>query len=335
LERRRNYYLWEKEVKENRLIIDGKGTEKFVRPLEQTVFVDKKPSIVDEESILRHLGEARRLSKEMAVGQRTARVELKPAHPELPVFLWLLCDSHLGSTQVDYEAFLRDYNTIKDTPNFYCLANGDEVDSFMIGMGGCSTGVYENPINPEQQALLMQKLFKNLDDQGKMLGFTFGNHNQWVRNAGYNFDNTWLRDFRCPILNCGGMFTVQVGEQEYKIAATHKYWGNSKLNITNVAKRFFDQEFPDADVSFIGHVHTKAVEQFTRAGQDKIAVVGGTYKTDDEWAGQAGIGMRNAGIGGITLALYPDVKRIVPLYKVMEAKEFFDISRELQGLTHM
>ena len=79
-----------------RLIIDGHGTEKIVRPIESSVFSDKKPHIVDEESILLHLNESRRLYREMEVGQREATVELKPKYPDLPGFLWLNCDDHIG-----------------------------------------------------------------------------------------------------------------------------------------------------------------------------------------------------------------------------------------------
>jgi len=313
------------------LIIDGKGTEKVIRPIESSTFIDKKTPIVDEESILLHLNESQRLYREMEVGQREATVELKPKYPDLPAFIWLNCDDHLGSKLVDYNAFLRDYNIVRDTPNFFCLSNGDEVDHFMITLGKTANGVYETPITPQQQALLMQSLFKKLDDQDKMVAFSFGNHNQFIRGAGYKFENTWLRNFKCPVLNCGGLIHLKHGSQEYRVAITHQHWGSSRLNITNVAKRFWEHSYPEADIVFIGHTHQKSVEQFGRGDKTIVAIVGGTYKTEDEFALEHG-GDRLNNLGGITLALSPDRKEIIPFYSLSEAHHYFSVLREIKGL---
>jgi hypothetical protein len=285
--------------------------------------LDKKRNAVNTNGLLDFLKDAKRLSEEMDVGQRKGTITLTPKHPKLPAFFWLLCDSHLGSVKVDYDAFAAQYRLVRDTPNFYALCNGDEVDNFLVGMGGTSAGVYEDAISPEQQALLMRGLFKTLDEEGKCAAFSFGNHNQWIKSAGLKFENTWLRDFTCPLLNCGGLLTVHYGDQTYRIALTHRYFGGSKLNITNPAKRFLDMEYSQADVSFIGHYHAKSVEQFIRGGDEKIAIVGGCFKTDDEWSAQAGISINNAGLGGITLALMPDRKRIIPFFTLEDAVDYF------------
>jgi hypothetical protein len=281
--------------------------------------LDKKRNAVDTDGILELLNSAKRLAEDMDVGQREATITLKPKHPNLPAFFWLLCDSHLGSVLIDYPAFSKQYQQVRNTPNFYAVCNGDEIDGFLVGMGGTSAGVYEDTISPEQQALLMRGLFKALDKEGKVAGMSFGNHNQWVKNAGLKFENTWLRDFTCPILNCGGQLTVNYGQQSYKIALTHRYFGGSRLNITNPAKRFFDMEYPEADVAFLGHYHAKSVEQFIRGGRERIAVVGGTFKTTDEFSAQAGISINNAGLGGITLALFPKEHKIVPFFSIDDA----------------
>jgi len=314
-----------------RLIINSKGQERIIHQVEQSAFPDKKPSIVDEQSILLHLDSARKLYRDMEVGQRTASAELKPLYPDIPVFIWLNCDDHIGSVLTDYRAFLADYNVVKDTPNFYCLSNGDEVDNFMVTLGNAATGVYEQSITPNQQALLIQSLFKKLDDQDKMLALSFGNHNQWLRGAGYKFENTWLREFRCPVLNCGGLLTIKYGEQEYKVAMTHSYWGKSKLNPTNTAKRYMDYEYPSADVIFLGHTHQSEALCFKRDKETeyKWAIIGGTYKTEDEWSAEMGIG--NGGkIGGMVLMLSPNKRDIGVMKSVEEARQYFELLREIK-----
>lgn len=291
---------------------------------ERTVFENKKLHSVNEDDLLRHLTDARRISKEMDVGQREATITLKPQHPHLPAYFWLLCDSHLGNVQVDYDAFSQDYRIVRDTPNFYALANGDEIDNFMVHTGRAAVGVYENPISPEQQALLMRGLFKTLDDKGKMAAFSFGNHNEWSKGSGYKFENTWLRDFRCPILNCGGLVEVKLGNQTYRIAMTHRYWGNSRKNPTNAAKNYLDFEYKDADVVFLGHTHVAEYLFFRRGHGNpyKFAVIGGTYKLEDEFAAQNGYGSGGQK-GGFVLALHPDRWDMEIIGSVEKAKKRF------------
>ena len=62
---------------------------------------------------------------------------------------------------------------------------------------------------------------------------------------------------------------------------------------------------PNLDAAFLGHVHYAAGEDYVFAGEQKIAVVCGTYKCDDgfrkRWVG-------DPQPGGFTLLMYPDRK---------------------------
>jgi len=313
------------------LIINGRGETKFVAPKEHILYEAKKIPIVDEEEILHHLSEARRLSKEMSVGQRTATVNIETQHPEIPAMVWLWCDSHLGSKAVDYEAFLQDYHTVLETPNFFAISNGDSIDNFMV-TNNAASGTYENPINPQQQALLIQRLYKKLDDNGKLLASSWGNHENFIKRSGYSFEGTWLRDLKAPIFNCGGLLTMKYGEQEYKLAMTHYFWSKSHLNLTLAAKRYMEHEYPEADIAFTAHTHLKSFEKFTKGGKDLIAVSGGSYKPDDEFLPTHGQGGRNFAIGGITLALYPDQHNVIPFYTVEEGLQFYEAEKKLHNI---
>jgi len=257
-----------------KLIINGKGDEIVVLPAEGTRFTNKKIPLIDEERMLHHLADAQEIYEQQEVGQREASVELHPANPDLPIYIWLNTDDHLGSIHTDYKAFLRDYTRVRELPNFYVINNGDEVDAFMIN-NKAAAGVYENPMSPQEQGFLFHKLFKQLDDQKKIIAFSFGNHNQWLRSSGYKFENTWLRDFNCPVLNCGGEIKLKVGKQEYKIGISHMHWGTSKINITNPGKRMLQNEHPDADVIFLGHCFSSDTEVLTENGWktfDKVQI---------------------------------------------------------------
>jgi hypothetical protein len=314
-----------------KLVINGKGDEILILPQEGTRFTNKKIPLIDEERMLHHLADAQEIYEQQEVGQREASVELHPAHPDLPVYVWLNTDDHLGSIHTDYKAFLRDYTRCRELPNFYVINNGDEVDNFMVTTGKAAAGVYENPLNPQEQGFLFKKLFKQLDDQGKVIAFSFGNHNQWLRSAGYKFENTWLRDFKCPVLNCGGEVKLKVGEQEYKIGISHMHWGTSKINITNAGKRMMEHELPDSDIIFLGHTHQKSVEHLNRGGKDRLIVVGGTYKVNDEFGAEHGMGGRGSE-GGVTLALWPDKRRMIAYYSMEEAVDAFETQLEVKKL---
>ncbi len=315
------------EINPNEIIINAKGETRRVSAKERTIYHDKQTPIVDEARVLKHLQEARQLKKEMDIGQREATVEI-PNNNGLPALIWLLCDSHLGSVEIDYEAFLNHYDLVLNTPGFYVVSNGDEVDNFMINLGGASTGVYEDPITPEQQARIMRKMWKKLDDNGKLLAMSYGNHNDWVNRSGYSFENTWLSDFKCPILNCGGLLNIRFGDQEYSMAVSHQHWGTSKLNPTNANKRMMEHEYPDADIVFLGHTHQKECLQFERGGKRRTAVIGGTYKVDDEWSMKKGLTQRGQ-LGGATLALYPDKNEVIPFYYVEEAMDFLVTKKKI------
>ncbi len=314
------------------IVINGKGETRRVPSLERVSFVDKKVPVISEEHLLSQLVESRRTYREMEVGQREATVRVEGQHPDLPVYLWLNTDAHVGSVLTDYDAFLKDYHAVMDTPNFFTVSNGDEVDNFMVTLGGAANGVYEDPLTPQQQALLVQSLYRKLDKQQKLLGMSFGNHNQWLRGAGYKFENTWLRDISCPVLNCGGVLHLEVGTQTYDLAISHSHWGNSKLNPTNAAKRMQEHEFPNADICFLGHTHSKEVLHFNRGGKDRLAVIGGTYKMDDEFGAEHGMGRGGMGQCGITIALSPDRRQMQAYYTVEDAQEAFNLQQKIKRL---
>ncbi len=313
-----------------RLVINAKGEEKIIYP-QEVITPEKKPHVVDEEAILEHLSEARRLAKEMSVGQREATVEIKAQYPDQPAMVWLWCDSHLGSTAVDYEAFLHDYNAVMETPNFFAISNGDLIDNFMVG-GNSAPGTYEDPITPQQQALLIQKLYKKLDDSGKLLASSWGNHENFLKYSGYSFEGTWLRDLKAPILNCGGLLKIRYGEQEYKLAITHYFWSKSHLNLTLAAKRFMEHEYPEADIAFTAHSHLKSFEKFRKGGRDLVAISGGSYKPDDVFVPTHGGGYRNLAIGGVVLALYPHEKNVIPLWNIEEGLRFFEAEKGIEEI---
>jgi intein/homing endonuclease len=96
---------------------------------------------------------------------------------------------------------------------------------------------------------------------------------------------------------------------------------NSKLNPTNACKRFWEHEYPMADVSFLGHTHQSEQLTWERGGQERIALIGGTYKLSDDYARKRGIGGR-AGQPGHAILFYPNEKRMVAFKHLEDSQDF-------------
>ena len=128
----------------------------------------------------------------------------------------------------------------------------------------------------------------------------------WNYHTGSDWYETFLGGMECPLLTSGGLVRVQFrGGANYDIAATHRYWGVSKLNPTNACKRYLEHEYPTADIVLLGHTHQSELLQFDRGGKDRIGIIGGTLKTEDQYARKHGIGGRG-GTPGMCVALWPD-----------------------------
>ena len=90
-------------------------------------------------------------------------------------------------------------------------------------------------------------------------------------------------------------------------------------------------EHPDADIIFLGHTHQKSVEHMNSGGKDRLIVVGGTYKTTDEFGPEHGMG-GSGSEGGVTLALWPDKRRMIAYYTMEEAVDAFETQLEVKKL---
>lgn len=255
------------------------------------------------------LKQAQKFTKETKEGTDEATYKPKLEYPNLPLALALVTDVHYGSIRTDYDLLNYHLDTIESTPNMAMVSNGDEVDNF--GAIFFQAGQFENPLPPQLQTLAILDRFKQLDKKKKIGVMSFGNHNDFMEDSGY----TWLETFghelpKTNIFTSGGFLHILVGKEHYGLAINHTYWGKSKLNPTNANKRFMDFEYPQADISFLGHTHQSEGLDFEKGGKDRIAVIGGTYKLgNDEWARKRGIGMRTGWPGHVVL-LWPDSHRM-------------------------
>lgn len=87
--------------------------------------------------------------------------------------LHTFADEHIGDEHSDLERLKKRIEYVVNTPNAYCLLNGDIIDNATKTSIG---DIYANEFNPMQQLENAVKLFKPLAEKGKILAITHGNH---------------------------------------------------------------------------------------------------------------------------------------------------------------
>ncbi len=273
------------------------------------------------------LKRAKEFHRRTDIGVTEATWYIQPQYPTLPVAILHATDIHYGSTKVDYDLLDEHLSIVENTPNFYMVTNGDHVDNFNV-TGKWASAVYENPIPPQLQTMAFIEKFRQLDMTGKVGVMSFGNHDNFIDPSGYDWFNSFARGLNAPVFTSGGYLHVVIGNEYYGIALTHQYWGNSKLNPTNMAKRFWEHEYPQADIVLLGHTHQSELLFWERGGKERLASIGGTYKSEDMWARKHGLGGRG-GEPGHVLVLFPDEHKITA-FKDPKLAQTFILSQVYQ-----
>jgi len=273
---------------------------------ERSIFPDKKIAETDYRQAVTEIQRQQEHAKRTEYAQGEATWLANGEYAELPIAVTFMTDVHFGAKGVDYELLNTHVKTIMETPNMFVLMGGDIIDAFNPTKH--PSGISGDAIPVDEQLEAMMDLLTTFDRKGKLGAFQSGNHDNWSDVAGYRFER-FLRELQAPVFSgAGNINTIVNGAQAYRIYWSHSHWGNSKLNISNAANRALQFSSPHADIALLVHLHQSSAENFDIGGEQKVAVVGGTYKRVDGWAGKWG--MTTLGMPGYTLLLWPDRKRM-------------------------
>ena len=98
------------------------------------------------------------------------------------VELHLFADEHIGDRQSDIKRLLSRIEFVKNTPNAYCILNGDIIDNATKTSIG---DVYAQELDPMNQLERAVEIFEPIKD--KIICITHGNHeNRTYKNEGIN-----------------------------------------------------------------------------------------------------------------------------------------------------
>lgn len=174
-----------------------------------------------------------------------------------------MSDLHIGDAHCDYKSILQRLEYIKNTPNAYCILDGDLMDTAIANSVGDTYGAH---IQPMQQLEHCVKIFEPIKD--KILAVLPGNH----ENRVYRADGIDVTQIMCSQLGLQGRYSsttalvfVRFGKnsdkgrpQLYSIYVTHGAGGGRKEG--GKVNRLADlSSIVDADIYIHGHTHLPLV----------------------------------------------------------------------------
>lgn len=144
---------------------------------------------------------------------KTIKIDLSRDFDE--VELHIFADEHIGDENCDMPRLLKRLEHIKETPNAYCILNGDIIDNATKTSIGDS---YAQEFNPMQQLQKAVELFEPIKD--KILCITHGNHeNRTYKKEGINLSfliatQLGLSDRYTPT---SAVLFIRIGETKWNI----------------------------------------------------------------------------------------------------------------------
>ena len=302
----------------------GKASKKFTHVTPE--FVDKKAAEYSFEEGLEVVRSRRKLWKEKRFGQEQATVDLKGV--EAPALLAAIGDIHWGSVYTDNDRFMRDISLIEQAPNAYILLMSNLIDNAIPKQ--FPDGMLSNEIHPEEQVITMRALVKRLSEEGKILAaVTSPCHEGWTGKAtGQDINRLLFDKMPFPVLDNGGMLTVDLGDQEYKIGMFHQIGPfNSNFNKSHGVQQMQRLRLQGkADIVAAAHHHVgEALHTWAgnNLGENNLKDVAylrtGCYKIDDKWVvGRYGT---QGEPGGQSVMLWPDKRRMLPFLDIETAAD--------------
>lgn len=173
-----------------------------------------------------------------------------------------LADLHIGDMSCDYKAILEELEYIKNTPNCYCVLDGDLMDTAIASSIG---DTYASTHNPMEQLQECVNLFAPISN--KILAVVGGNH----ENRVYRSDGIDITQLMCHQLGIADRYSpttaliyLRFGDNNkhrklcYSIYMTHGAGGGRKEG--GKINRLADlATIVDADIYISGHTHLPAV----------------------------------------------------------------------------
>lgn len=211
-----------------------------------------------------------------------------------------LADLHIGDSMSDYKMIMEKIEYIRNTPNAYCILDGDLMDTAVCTSIGDTYGAN---LQPMEQLRHCVAIFEPIKD--KILAVLPGNH----ENRVYKSDGLDITELMCSQLGIQGKYSpttallfIRFGKQSskhhgrpflYTIYATHGTGGGRKEG--GKVNRLADlAAIVDADIYIHAHTHLPIVfkNSFYRVSgsNSSAALVDKLFVNTSAWLNYGGYG---------------------------------------------
>lgn len=234
-----------------------------------------------------------------------------------PQILLALGDTHVASWGTDHRLLRNILKEIKETDGLYVALMGD-----LIQMSIKLRSVIEvsdNMLPPEQQAQFLEKMIEEIE--GKIAFSSWCNHGveREEKQSGISHIK-YLLSRRAAYFNGIGEPDVQVGDQIYKFACSHKFRGSSIFDSTFGPKRYMRMEAPEREITLQADLHVPAVSHYWAGGMQRLAITGGTFQLSSGYA-QRYFSLRTCPAMPC-IVLHHDQHKFVPFWTLDEALRY-------------
>lgn len=155
-----------------------------------------------------------------------------------------------GKDLVDYDKLQGYIDWIKDRPNAYMLGMGDYGQVEMFDSPGVT---FEQLLTPDEQYILMEKMFKPIKD--RILGLHIGNHDFRTNEHGLDKVRGMCSTLNVPFLGFSCCTYLKINGISYSIYSTHGH-SSSKTPATKLqACMSLTNIMPGKDIYLMGHMH--------------------------------------------------------------------------------
>lgn len=198
-----------------------------------------------------------------------------------PICVMVLGDTQLGSFGTDYDLFKRLTEEVLNTPNLYVLIVGDIIQ-LAIKMRSVAE-VLDNMFDVGTQYYILEKWLDMI--KHKVIAATWSNHESMREEnvLGYS-PSAKIFGEKVPYFTGIGEIDMIVGDETYKVAASHFFMGRSMYNKAHAPMRYMREKANHIEIAVQGDFHQPGILQQEYGGLWRLSMVCGSIQTNSSYA---------------------------------------------------
>lgn len=250
-----------------------------LKPVEPAFTVDKKIGEIDWREGLRLADQITAAKRKASFNQSTATITFPDDAPFVSFIN--LGDLHMFSSGTDHKAIEDLTDAILAEPNLYVVLLGDILET-AINLRGVAE-VQSNLMPTGYQLQAYESWLNTIRE--RVLFATWDNHSseRFERAAGCDFLG-WITGRSVMFFDGKAHVDITLGQQVYKLFATHKVRGRSQNDPTYGLKRYGRFDAQDREILLAGDSHVPGIAKYFDGDRAKLAVNVGTLNTKSAYA---------------------------------------------------